>query len=180
MPRLSPANARALGDRRQLWTPQPIVIANVSGVGGHTGDAECRLVLPDSRVRAKVSLLFTPSGAITLPVDCTDQGASLYMAEEEFNPVSQISEDSVALVGTHAVFQALPLSPGLAGYSREFVTAADSIHLYLNLNSGEVAPTAGQWIVAARIQPDGQRLPDEDWDRTVSLISLVPVRVAST
>ena len=60
---------------------------------------------------------------------------------------------------------ALPEFPGLMGYSREFVTAADAVHGHLHYGNAIL----GKWVLQTRYQPAGQRLPDPDWQETLQL-----------
>lgn len=129
---------------------------------------------PDSRLRFKLTILFTGTGVIfpaplgTLSVvemEQDDAGGSAIL-------LPAVAVDPVAPGGTIS----LPLAPQLQGYSREFVTAGDAIQANLTLAAGFGA--GGQVVVQGRWQPDGQRLPADEWDEVVTLCSLVVPQVS--
>jgi hypothetical protein len=150
---------------RQIWTPPGVQLFNITSTPEGALTSEWRTMTPDSRLRCKVTLLFSPIGGTPIPIDLTAFGATLYLYEEEndYTGPSGSMIPSVALEGTASAPTALPKNPLLWGYSKEFVTAGDAIHGVLTLNpTGSV--THGQWVAQARWQPDGQRLPDAEWD----------------
>jgi hypothetical protein len=156
--------------KRQILIPQPIILGTQSNSGEGTASAEFRVQVPDSRTRVKVSVIFNPDLPV-FPIDISGQGATLLMLEEDEGYGGKFS-GFLPLTTIVATFPggtplALPANPGLSGYSQEFVTAADAIHGFLSWNAG--GGLVGRWVLQTRYQPDGQRLPDEDWEETKQL-----------
>jgi hypothetical protein len=128
-----------------------------------------KVMTPDSRLRTKVTILFVGPGAFTLPSPFAT--LALIELEQDIGGPSGQLQPSVAIDppapgGTIN----LPLAPGLVGYSREFVTAGDAIQGTLVVAAG-VGPI--QVVISARWQPDGQRLPADEWDEVIRLCSIV-------
>lgn len=155
--------------KRQIYTPNPQRVCSV-GLESGGGNFELRWRNPDSRLRLKATLLFAPEGThnpYTLDItgsgflwpyaaDQTRLGGSTRLA-----PVTDLEEVAGVPVTRDAPL-ALPLSAGLLGYSREFVTAADFVVFLANIQPN--GDCAGEWTVLGQWQPDGQRLPDDEWD----------------
>ena len=90
--------------------------------------------------------------------------------EQDYSGSGGVLTPSVAIEGTSTAPTSLPKNPGLSGYSKEFVTAGDAIQGLLTLASG--FGTGGSVVLQARWQPDGQRLPADEWDEVSRLCSL--------
>lgn len=126
------------------------------------------VMTPDSRLRTKVTILFSGNG-ITWPA--TLGTLALFEMEQDYGGssatlIQSVAVDPPAPGGTIT----LPLAPTLLGYSREFVTAGDAIQGNLVIGAG--TGNGGKVIVQARWQPDGQRLPRDEWEEVMGLCSL--------
>lgn len=126
------------------------------------------VMTPDSRLRTKVTILFSGNGIVWPAALGT---LSLIEMEQDYaggsgTLIQSVAVDPPAPGGTIA----LPLAPTLLGYSREFVTAGDAIQG--NLVVGPGIGNGGKVVVQARWQPDGQRLPADEWDELVTFCSI--------
>ena len=152
---------------RQLWTPRRIVLASFSGDAGAAGSIRFRLETPDSRVRTKVSILFVPAAGTSAVTFAQSTGAQLWLYETEADQTgtSGLDVPCVDIEGTFAAPTAIPKSSGLAGYSREFVTIGDGVEGQLSFPIDESSGgPKGTVALQTRFQPDGQRLPFDEWD----------------
>jgi hypothetical protein len=158
---------------RQIFIPPPLTLCTFTGGGVEAPVAlpPFLVMTPDSRLRTKVTLLFSGLTSVPAPL------GSLYLAEveQDFGGPSAQLLDSVAIEGTAAAPTSLPKNPTLLGYSKEFVTAGDAIRGYLTVGSGI---NGGSIVLQARWQPDGQRFPPEEWDEVKRLCSLVASTVS--
>lgn len=151
----------------QLWRPpmQPLMRQTGAGTGAVVGKTtNFRVPIPDSRLRVKVSCMFVyAANATRLAV--TGQGATLWLRESEIDD-SGTSGDLVPctdLAGsTQAAPIAIPQSAGLAGFSREFISAADYIEGTLAVATS--VASAGYWVLQCRYQPNAVRFTPEEWD----------------
>jgi hypothetical protein len=163
---------------RQFHAPKGQVLSDFGAVG--TGTAVFRVPLPDSRVRCKVTLLYDPVPKTTnlaLPQDITGVTHSIWMALEDVSfagrqdapvPVQNVVVNpTTGLLVTRAAPLVIPSDPGVMGFSREFVSAGDS--LYGELVTGYVAAVPGRWMLYCRYQPDGLYLPPDEWQEVVGL-----------
>lgn len=133
------------------------------------------VMTPDSRLRTKVTILFVGSAAAMAALPSPFATLALVEMEQDIGGPSGQLQPSVAVdPPTPGGTINLPLAPGLVGYSREFVTAGDAIRGSLVVASG-VGPI--QVIISARWQPDGQRLPADEWDEVIRLCSIVAPQV---
>lgn len=158
------------GGKRQIIIPQPIILGfNSGGSEAPTQSVEFRVQIPDSRLRVKTSVIFVPNAPV-FPVDISTMDPTLFLAEEDECYSGQYSGyvPLVAIIPGTSVGAplSLPAAADLLGYSIESTTAADAIHGYLTWSSGAIP---GLWTLQTRYQPDGQRLPDEDWAETRQL-----------
>ena len=166
--------------KRQLKISQPLVLLNNGGAGESPALVlpTWTVMTPDSRLRTKVTLLFSATPPYTLPEDLTGLGATLwlYESEQDYGGGNAGLVPSVALDGsTLLVPIAIPKSVGLAGYSREFVTAGDAIQGQIKIATP--AGFIGKIVLQARWQPDGQRLPADEWEEIETLCSMVGSQV---
>lgn len=154
---------------RQIVLPPPIDLGLISGSEG-SADVEFRVQCPDSRLQIKVSVLFVPRQPFTFPFDIIGLGATYLLQEEDESylaPYSGYVPLTTIVATPTGTPLPLPAFPGLCGYSREFVTAADAVHGFLSYSAD--GATFGQWVLQTRFQPYGQRLPEKDWDETRQL-----------
>lgn len=143
----------------QRWIPKEKAVGQI--IAGSTGAKKTsvfRVPFPDSRLRVKISLLFkrTDNSITNLP------GASLWLAEADIDQ-SGMQGDNVPLVnveGTLAAPTIIPKAPGLLGYSREFVSAADYIEGQLIMTGDG---TVGYWVLQTRYQPQSVSFSPEEW-----------------
>ncbi len=155
---------------RQIYIPKPIVVATNSGSGTKTGERTSLLIpVPDAQTRIKFSLMFVPPAG-TVSSNITGSQTIWVSAQEQdqkgqggggggFYPVNDLE-------GTAAAPTAFPTSSGLAGYSREFVTAADAIGVEITMDSiGGGASKAGVWLAQFRIQPFAVLFDWESWSQ---------------
>lgn len=152
---------------RQIVIPQPLTLVTTNAHAVNPASPiEFRVPTPDSRLQVKISVLFAPDPPVTFPFNISNQSATLYMYEEDeaYGGVFNGFVPLVAVAGDSGTPLALPLKPDLMGYSREFVTAADAVHGWLNIATGEVAAPAGSWVLQTRFQPYAQRIPDNEWE----------------
>ena len=165
--------------QRQIKISQPIILG--TNVGGEAAAAaQFRVQCPDSRLRVKTSVLFIPDNPV-FPVDITAFAASIFLAEEDECYTGAYSGyvPLIAIIPGTSIGAPLALpAGGLMGYSIESVTAADAIHGWLTWQSANSSLLQGRWALQTRWQPDGQRLPDKDWEETVQLCNATPDRAA--
>jgi hypothetical protein len=164
---------------RQIKVADPVTILNVTGAteGGGGSLPPFRVVVPDSRLRTKVTVLFSPKPPYPEPFDLTSLGATLYLAdmEQDYGGDSAALLPAVALVGTRAAPVAIPLVADLLAWSKEFVTAGDCIQGWLALNN--TTGFNGKLVLQARWQPDGQRIPDVEWDEIKRLCQITAAQM---
>jgi hypothetical protein len=158
---------------RQIYVQGATLATFRTGTEGNFTLPDFKVMTPDSRLRVKVTILFTGDGII-FPTPLAT--LALVELEQDYTGSSGTLVESVAVDppapgGTIS----LPLAPGLLGYSREFVTAGDAIQGSIVLAPGFGA--GGEVVIQARWQPDGQRLPAEEWDEIVTFCSLVVPQV---
>jgi hypothetical protein len=156
-------------DRLQIYYSRPLTLANLVGAESG-GTSQFRVRSPDSRLRMKVSIYFSPTpGGATYPPNIAGT-ATLWMADREQDeglsdgamaPCTNIMRNpSTGAVITRGAPLSIPTDAGLVGYSQELVTSGDETF-------GELVVTVpavnGMWMLGARWQPDGQRLSEEEW-----------------
>jgi hypothetical protein len=161
--------------RRQLLIAPPAVLLNSSGSSEASVPelSPFRVMVPDSRLRTKVAIIFSPTPPYPDPFDITGLGATLHLydSEQDYGGASAALLPAVDLVGTTAAPVAIPRSAGLLAWSKEFVTAGDAITG--NLQLANITGFVGRVVIQARWQPDGQRIPDDEWSEIERLCSLV-------
>jgi hypothetical protein len=149
--------------KRQIFLPNPKHIVHMQPESGN-GTFEIRVRNPDSRIRLKLTIYFAPStpqdpqtvditGNATLWIYAADQ--SRLGGHSGDIPITDLDGS------TRDAPIAIPVSAGLLGYSREFVTAGDYVKAQLAASPPGIP---GDWNVQIQAQPDGQRLPDEEWN----------------
>jgi hypothetical protein len=157
---------------RQFYVPKRIVPVVFTGAAEKPGGtARFRVITPDSRVRVKVSVLCVPpygqtvdfAGlAMTLWMGAVDDDASGSSAGLSL-PITNVMDPIAGVPVTQAAPAPFP-ADGLSGYSREFVTAADAIEGIITVPGAPATPLTGVVSVQVRYQPDGQRLPWDEWE----------------
>jgi hypothetical protein len=157
----------SFGGPREEYIPRRVILAEISGSSGDGGVAQFRVETPDSRVRVRISVVGVPRAG-GQPNFMFGLGATLWLAalEDDQTSTSGIAIPVINTIPgvTRASPLAIPQDAGLGGYSRELVTAADAI-----LGELTIPPIVGDGFVGTialqcRYQPDGQRLPWEEWD----------------
>jgi hypothetical protein len=120
---------------------------------------------PDSRCRIKVSILFTPISGAVGNIAAKAMTLWLFEAEKDRSGQSGAVIPCVDLDGSTQIAPiAIPKSAGLGGYSYEATTAGDYIagEITVPIQIGD--GSGGALTLQTQLQPDGQRLPDKDWD----------------
>jgi hypothetical protein len=164
---------------RQIYCPAPKHIIHLDD-GFPDGTFEIRVRNPDSRIRIKVTIYFDPTSPINpQTVDITGS-TSLWIYAADQPRLGAFTGDIpiTDLDGsTRDAPIAIPASPGLLGYSREFVTAGDFIKAWLAVSAP--ATVAGDWTVQIQAQPDGQRLPDDEWEEVRAQIDVEVAQISA-
>jgi hypothetical protein len=165
---------------RQIYVPNPQGICTV-GLESGGGLFEIRWRVPDSRLRVKCSLIFSPEGPWNRSTFDISASADMWIyAADQMRqggssglaPVNDL-EELAGVPITRAAPLPIPRSAGLIGYSREFVTSADYIVARVTFNPN--AELAGEWVAQGQYQPEGQRLPDAEWDEIRSQCGSIEV-----
>jgi hypothetical protein len=148
----------------QKWRPGARVLV-ASQVGTEdVVSTTFRVPIPDSRLRVKISVIFVfKAGTQPVNPDLSSGGATLWLAETEDDDsgMSGTTIASTNIEGTEAAPTVIPQAVGLAGYSREFITAADNIEGRFSTSYNGFV---GNWILQLRYQPDnGQHFTNEEW-----------------
>ena len=167
------AGVREFNGPQMIYRPKPRKLVAATGVGaGWSG--RVRVQVPDSRCRIKLSVIFFPKAGKPIPNALKHIG-SIWVAgyDEDTDGISgsagttqpvQDVEGSEAAAGTDPGPTAFPVTQGLAGYSREFVTAADWLEAVVTIGSN--ALVVGQWVLQTRLQPDaGALFSWQEWDQ---------------
>lgn len=169
------AGVREFNGPQMIYRPKPAKLTNARGTfPGGQWIGRVRVPVPDSRCRIKLSVIFFPRAGQPIPnalqgigtiwvagYDEDDEGISGSAGTTQ--PVQDV-EGSAVLVGTDPGPTPFPKTRGLAGYSREFVTAADWLEAAIVLNSN--AAVVGQWVLQTRLQPDaGANFGWQEWDQ---------------
>lgn len=163
-PRGSPSSYNG---ERQIFRPRPVTLVTFDGATTGTKTVDFRLPTPDSRCRTKVALIGVPEPG----------GSRLFLAGKTVTLLLRSIEDAIEggmpvpvtslpdpTVGTAF---AIPQNPNLGGFSFETVTIGDAIEGTISVTSGADA-NLGRLVLQARFQPDGQRLPWDEWREIVA------------
>jgi len=149
--------------RNQIFLPNPKHIVHLAAEDGQ-GTFEIRVRNPDSRIRLKLTIYFAPSiPQNPATVDITGNATLWIYAADQARLGGHSGDVPITDLdgSTRAAPISVPASSGLLGYSREFVTAGDYVKAWLAVQSNLVV---GDWNVQIQAQPDGQRLPDDEWN----------------
>ncbi len=172
------ALAERSGDRnfngpRNIYRPEPIVLAIANAMTETSYSTVVRMRVPDSRTRVKLSVLFFPTSG-GLPSNLANLGTIwVAAAEEDQKGISGSSGRVIPvtdLAGTSTAPISFPVSDGLYGYSREFVTSADWIEATIAIDGA--AGVRGAWVLQARIQPDAVTFSWDEWDQIRRLFEI--------
>lgn len=163
-PRGSPSSYNG---ERQIFRPRPITLVTFDGSTTGTKTVSFRLPTPDARCRTKVALIGVP----------TPGGSPLFLAGKTVTLLLRSIEDAIEggmpipvtslpdpSVGTAFV---IPQNTNLGGFSFETVTIGDAIEGTISVTDGADTNT-GRLVLQARFQPDGQRLPWDEWREIVA------------
>jgi hypothetical protein len=159
---------RLSGQAHQLFQPTPIVLARMGGTGAGQKKMAFRVPTPDSRLRVRLDVFFSPAAGVTpVPSGLTNLfGIWLYSTVLDRGGVSGRTIPVENVEGTEAALTTFPEADGLMGYSREFVTAADFIEGQANV--GALSPNAiyagATWILQTRYQPNNVTFSAREWN----------------
>lgn len=161
---------------RQFYAPPPILLCPNLPDEAATQTFKIRIPVPDSRCRVKLTVALFSTGQVQ---DDISNAGTIWVAayEEDQKGVSGSSGKLVPVTnveGTEAAPTNFPVSAGLQGYSREFVTAADWLGADILIQGNQ--NKAGFWVVQTRIQPDAVTLEWQEWEEIRRLFS--PQRIA--
>lgn len=174
------AGVREFNGPQQIYRPKPKRLVQAKGLAEASWTGRVRLPVPDSRCRVKLSVIFYPPAGQPIPDELRQIG-SIWVAgyEEDTEAISGSggTTQPVQNVEGSEVFIApsgsdpgdpgptsFPVTQGLAGYSREFVTAADWLEAVITIESN--VAVVGQWVLQTRIQPDaGALFSWQEWDQ---------------
>jgi len=153
---------RLSGPAHQIYIPRFIRLATFSGAG--FGTAVVKVPCPDSRLRVKVAVLFIPpAGTVIAPSTFTNsQSIWIYETETDESGVNGGDIPTTNVEGTEASPTSFPEADGLLGYSREFVTAADSLKIQVAFATSPAV--AGSWVAQFRYQPNNVSFTAEEWN----------------
>lgn len=148
--------------RWQRWIPRAVVLAQVkTGGTGSPKPVNFVVPFPDSRLRVKITLLFSQN----VP-GLVEPAATLWLHESDTDNVGNLSlVPCTNIEGTQAAPTSIPADSGLQGYSREFVSAADYVEGVLNVfPNGSV----GYWVLQTRYQPQSVSFSREEWEMIIN------------
>lgn len=158
----------------QKWRPTPrtLIASQLAVEGSAAFTQRFRVLIPDSRLRVKISIVFAFKGGQQPSIDAVDlsTGAAtlwLYEAEDDDSGTTGSTYPCTNIEGTEAAPTVVPQAIGLSGYSREFITAGDNIEgRFVTAFNG----FTGNWMLQLRYQPDnGQRFTDDEWREICNL-----------
>jgi hypothetical protein len=175
---------------RQFHAPRPDVL--IDTVLGIQAKALFRVPVPDSRLRVKVAVFFSPvPSSITsggLPIDIRSQWPStIWLGLEEIDFAGRIAgpvpvqnlivNPTTGLLVTRAAPLTIPSDANVMGYSQEFQTGGDQIVGELVTTFSAPQNQNGRWMLYTRYQPDGLSMPPDEWE---SVKKFCTPRVVST
>ncbi|HET7485834.1 MAG TPA: hypothetical protein VFJ64_10740 [Solirubrobacterales bacterium] len=144
-----------------------MTLVTFNGTTTGTKTVRFRVPTPDSRVRTKVALIGQPApGGSPTFLSLKTVTLLLQAIEDAINggmpiPVTSLPDPTV---GTAI---AIPEHSQLGGFSYESVSIGDAIEGTITVTSNSNA-AHGFLMLQARYQPDGQRLPWDEWREIVS------------
>lgn len=158
----------------QIHYPKTVNLAQIASAGAPpagTLPVYFRVPIVDARLRVKISVIFVAATQL-FEQDITGY-ATLWIYESDDVSDNQGGGRTSPLTNldssTEAAPLAVPATPPLLGYSREFQSAADYIEGKFTLvNVGTIA--LGSWILVTRYQPaPGQRFTPDEWEKITPL-----------
>lgn len=155
-------NQSELNAKLQQFIPTPQILISSGAAGGGSGSVAFRVPCPDPRLRTKITVAFAPvvgSSATALAATAT-----LWLAEGEWDRSGASGRilRCTNVEGTQAAPTAIATA-GLLGYSRELITAADTIEGVLTATVGSF-DVLGSWMLQCRYSPQSVRFTDKEWD----------------
>lgn len=144
---------------RHVPPPRTLITFGASASGGPY-EVQFKVPIPDSRLRVKITLLYVrPAGSSAM-----DFTATLWLSERDLEDAGVAGSliPTTDIEGTSASPTTIPANTGLAGYSREFVTAGDYIVGRLVASPGAIEDL-GSWVLQTRYQPDAVRFTHAEW-----------------
>ena len=162
------AGSRVINGPQMIYKPNPKLLVRATGLASGSWSGQLRMPVPDSRCRVKLSVIFYPRQGQGIPTQLKEIGTIWVAGYEEdsqgFSGNSGSTQPVQDVEGDSATPTLFPVSTGLAGYSREFVTAADWVEAAVTINAN--AAVIGTWTMQTRIQPDaGAFFTWEEWDQ---------------
>jgi hypothetical protein len=158
-PRGSPTSYNG---EREIWRARPVTLITFDGVTTGTKTIKFRVPTPDSRCRTKVALIGVPApGGSPIFLAGKTLTLQLQAIEDAIEggmpiPVTSLPDPSVGTAFT------IPQNAALGGFSYETVTIGDAIEGTISV-TGVANGKAGRLVLQTRVQPDGQRLPWDEW-----------------
>ena len=161
--------------RLQKWRPRPNVLIGTIPTtegGGPPLSIEFRVPVPDSRLRVKISIIFAFKAGVqpsTPNVDLSAGNSTLWLFEADDDDAGTTGTiiPCTDIEGHQDTPTSIPQHIGLAGYSREFITAGDYIG---GIFTTQFNGFLGNWMLQTRFQPDnGQKFTSEEWEEIVGL-----------
>lgn len=155
------------GGPRQLWVPPARNVVIFDGVTTGAKTVRFRVPTPDSRIRQNVALIGLPPPG----------GSATFLAGKTLTLLLQSVADAIQggmtvpvtslpdpTVGTPIV---IPENSSLGGFAYESVTIGDAIEGTI-VATGTADAIKGRLVLQVRYQPDGQRLPWDEWREIVA------------
>jgi hypothetical protein len=155
------------GGPRQLWVPPARNLVIFDGVTTGAKTVRFRVPTPDSRIRQNVALIGLPPPG----------GSATFLAGKTLTLLLQSVADAIQggmtvpvtslpdpTVGTPIV---IPENSSLGGFAYESVTIGDAIEGTI-VATGTADAIKGRLVLQVRYQPDGQRLPWDEWREIVA------------
>jgi hypothetical protein len=155
------------GGPRQVWVPPARNLVIFDGVTTGVRTVRFRVPTPDSRIRQNVALIGVPppGGSATFlagkTVTMLLQSVSDAIQGGMTIPVTSLPDPAV---GTPI---AIPENASLGGFAYEAVTISDAIEGTI-VATGTADAIPGRLVLQVRYQPDGQRLPWDEWREVVA------------
>lgn len=164
------------GEGRQLHVlkPEKLIFFDSGLFAGVTGSASFRVEVPDSRLRVHIAIIAQPpTNSSATPQAClAGKNLTMWLRAVEDGIQSGRGIPITNLWGTNAAPGAIPgyvnaagaivADPDLAGWGKEFVTAARAIVGTINYPVAAGAPTC-QIMLQVRYTPEAIRFTAVEW-----------------
>lgn len=161
----------SFGGPRQIHVPPPVLLAQFDTTTTLVaGKVQFRVPTPDSRVRAKITIIGAPDvGYAPDWMGVAGRSVALWLyASDDAQSGQSVPITDLSVGGTTSTKSTpvnIPLDAGLGGFSREVVTAADAVEGVLTISSaaGDGHTAGGIWLLT-RYQPEsGAYFPWDQW-----------------